>query len=97
MNRLRGAAAALLTTKLIAALIVATAGVALAQPGRGRIGAAELKTLYDAGKVVVLDVRGAAAYRDGHIAGALSAPLDTVAQKAAELKAAGKVVVTYCT
>ena len=68
------------------------------RPGTaGRIGAAELKKLYDAGKVVVLDVRGAAAYRDSHIAGALSVPLDTVAQRAAELKASGKVVVTYCT
>jgi 3-mercaptopyruvate sulfurtransferase SseA len=96
---------------LIAALACATAGVAFAQagPGRasnasarpepaeGRIGAAELKKLYDAGQVVVLDVRGAAAYRDSHIAGALSVPLDTVAQRAAELKASGKAFVTYCT
>ena len=48
-------------------------------------------------KVVVIDVRPAGAYRDNHIAGALSVPLDTVGQRAAELKASGKPVVAYCT
>jgi rhodanese-related sulfurtransferase len=67
-----------------------TAGVA-------RVGVVELKKLYDAGKVVVVDVRSAAAYRDGHVAGAVSMPPDAPAQVAAGLKASGKVLVTYCT
>jgi rhodanese-related sulfurtransferase len=65
--------------------------------GAARIAVAELKKLHAAGTVVVVDVRSAAAYREAHAAGALSAPLDVVASRAAELKAAGKTVVTYCT
>jgi rhodanese-related sulfurtransferase len=98
MTRLRGAAAGLVTAIAIAGSLAA-AGAALAQMGPGRITAAELKKLYDARTVLVVDVRGAAAYRTSHVAGAISVPLDTVAQKAAELKAqaAGKAIVTYCT
>jgi rhodanese-related sulfurtransferase len=76
-------------------LAVATA-IAQVPPGQ-RITTPELKKLYDVGRVVVLDVRSAAAYREAHITGALSVPLEQVAAKARELAASGQTVVTYCT
>jgi phage shock protein E len=86
-------------TKALVALVFVglAAGLAVAQVAAGRITAAELKKLYDAGTVIVVDVRTPAAYRDSHLKGALSVPLDQVAAKAAELAKSGKPVVTYCT
>jgi rhodanese-related sulfurtransferase len=46
--------------------------------------------------VVVLDVRGADAYRAGHIPGAVLVPLETVAGRAAEYAKVAKPIVTYC-
>ena len=82
---------------LASALVGVATGMVAAQVAAGRITAAELKSLYDAGRVVVLDVRAAAAYRESHITGALSVPLDQVAVKAPELVKSGKPVVAYCT
>lgn len=96
MHRVRGAAAAL-TAAIVIVLGFGPGGAALAQETAGRIGVAELKKLYDAGAVVVVDVRTEAAYRISHVAGALLVPLDATEQKAAGLKKAGKTVVTYCT
>jgi 3-mercaptopyruvate sulfurtransferase SseA len=96
MDRLRRTTVALTAAALIAVATLTPAGLAFAQGAAGRIGVGDLKKLHDAGKVVVLDVRSAAAYRDGHIAGALSVPLDTVVQRAAEFTG-GRIVVTYCT
>ena len=77
----------------------ATPGAQYANPDQAprRISLAEFKKVHDAGDVVVIDVRGADAYRRGHIPGALSVPLDTVAAKAAEWKTATRPIVTYCT
>lgn len=72
-------------------------GLALAQVAPGRITVAELKKLHDAGAVIVLDVRTQVAYRDSHLKGALSVPLDQVAARVAEFAKSGKPVVTYCT
>lgn len=82
---------------LASALLGLASGLVLAQVAPGRITAAELKSLYDAGRVVVLDVRSAAAYRESHVTGALSVPLDQVAARAPELVKSGKPVVAYCT
>ena len=88
----RAVAAALVLTLAVAAL-PAVRAQQLAQ----RITVAELKPLYDAGKVIVLDVRSAEAYQAEHVAGALSVPLAVVGEKAEELKSKGKLVVAYCT
>lgn len=56
----------------------------------------EFKALLDQDAIVVIDVRSRDAYRAAHIPGALSVPLETVAARAAEWKAAGKPVVAYC-
>lgn len=61
-----------------------------------RISMAEFKKLYDEGGVIVLDVRGVDVYRQGHIRGALSVPLQTVAARAGEWKDVRKPVVAYC-
>lgn len=63
---------------------------------RLRIPWEEFKPLYDAKKVVVVDVRDAASFQAGHIPGARSVPLDDVEKRAAELKKLQKPIVTYC-
>lgn len=61
-----------------------------------RITVAELKALQASGGVIVLDVRDPDAYKEGHIPGARSIPLDEVERHAGELKTARKPIVTYC-
>jgi rhodanese-related sulfurtransferase len=61
-----------------------------------RIALADLKKAVDAGQVLVVDVRDAGSYADGHLPGAISVPLDAIQQKAASLKASKKPIVTYC-
>lgn len=65
-------------------------------PAQGRTTIAELKKLIDGGKVIVLDVRSAEAYRLGHIPGAILAPLETVSARAAEWQNSTTPIVTYC-
>ena len=60
-----------------------------------QLSAAELQERLERGAVVVLDVRPASEYRAGHIAGALSAPLDELASMAAALPKRRQVV-AYC-
>jgi 3-mercaptopyruvate sulfurtransferase SseA len=67
-----------------------------AESAADRMPLAEFKRLFDQGAVVVVDVRGFASFRDGHIPGALSVPLDTVGRRAAEWKGETKPVVAYC-
>jgi len=50
-----------------------------------RIGVVEAKALAEAGDAILVDVRTRAAYEQEHIAGALSVPLDEVAERLAEL------------
>lgn len=60
-----------------------------------QLSAAELAKRLEAGRVVLLDVRPAAEYRAGHIAGARPAPLEQLATVAASLPKRGEVV-AYC-
>jgi rhodanese-related sulfurtransferase len=57
---------------------------------------AEFKKLVADDNVIVLDVRDADAYRQGHIPGAILVPLNTVQTRAGEWKTATKPIVTYC-
>ena len=71
--------------------------VAQATPEEARrVTADELKKMLDAGKAVVYDTRGKAAYDAEHIKGALSMPSDEVAARAGELPT-DKTLVFYCT
>ena len=56
----------------------------------------DFRKLYDQGQVVVYDTRSLAAYREGHIAGALPLPLDQIEAKIPELKKETRPIVTYC-
>lgn len=67
----------------------------LASP-RLRVEWAEFKKLYDAGKVVVVDVRSPEAYESGHIPGSRSVPLEEVEARGGELKKLNRPVVFYC-
>ncbi len=54
-----------------------------------------LRARLAAGEVVALDVRSAAEYAQGHIAGALSIPYDQIESRLAELPA-NREIVAYC-
>lgn len=59
------------------------------------VGAAELRRRLRAGEVTVIDVRPALEYEAGHIAGALSVPLEALDARAGELPT-DRPVVAYC-
>lgn len=61
-----------------------------------RIDQAELKALFDAGNVTLLDVRDADAYLASHIPGSLQIPLTRVEGEVSYLPK-GKPIVAYCT
>ena len=61
-----------------------------------RVTVQELKKLQASDAVVVVDVRAAESYAEGHIPGALSVPLDDLKDHLARLKALNKPIVTYC-
>jgi rhodanese-related sulfurtransferase len=84
----------------LVALILAAAWPAAAQladeTAVPRMSVAELKRALDAGQVLVIDVRDARSYADGHLPGSISIPLDQLAQKLALLKGSRKTLVAYC-
>lgn len=61
-----------------------------------RISYETFKAQYDRGEVLVLDTRGEAAYRAGHIPGAQWLPLDAVEKRIPELKKQTRPIITYC-
>lgn len=77
-------------------LAIARGGGADASAPPGRIAMDEFKKALDAGSVVVLDVRSAEQYAEGHIPGARSRPLATLDSWASEFKESKKPIVTYC-
>ena len=87
------------------ALVSIAVALALATPALGqvsgessvsRITLADFKQALDAGRIITIDVRDRDSYAAGHIPGALSVPLGSVGEKAAELKRSGKTIVAYC-
>ena len=84
----------------VVSVLAAGGGLASQQPADPfasvpRISGEELKKLVEEGRAVVVDVRGADAYAEGHLRGAVSIPLDEVVARAKELPQ-DKVIVTYC-
>lgn len=74
-----------------------TAAAAAPMPKSDRMSMADFKKLYEAGNVVVVDVRSNEAYLGGHIPGALSVPEATINDAVAEkLRKMGKPIATYC-
>jgi 3-mercaptopyruvate sulfurtransferase SseA len=65
-------------------------------PPQTRITFEEFKTLYDQDAVLVLDVRAAESYRNGHIPGAILLPLGQVLTKVEDLKKEKRAIVAYC-
>jgi len=63
--------------------------------GAARIKPEEAADLLKKDKAVLVDVRGAEAYKAGHIKGALSIPSNEIRDRARELPR-NKMIVTYC-
>jgi rhodanese-related sulfurtransferase len=81
--------------------LIALQGVALVHADNDpaavpRVSLADFKKELDAGKVLVIDVRGAETYRAGHIPGALHVPLSAWSEHLPKLKASKKPIVAYC-
>lgn len=85
----------LLAVAGIAAGAVAAAGQAT-EASVPRMTIAEFKKGLDAGTIVALDIRAAAAFAAGHIPGAVSLPPADAARRAPEFKAEKRTIVTYC-
>jgi 3-mercaptopyruvate sulfurtransferase SseA len=61
-----------------------------------RINVADAKKALDAGKAILVDVRGAVSYDQEHAKGAISLPLNELANRMGELPK-DKQIITYCT
>lgn len=61
-----------------------------------RIAVTDFKELQAKGDVLVLDVRDAESYRQGHLPGAVLMPLETVESRAPALRNEKRPIVTYC-
>jgi ArsR family transcriptional regulator len=88
-----------MTRVILAAGLAAAIAVGLdAQQAVERIDIEEFRKLYDAKKVLVVDVRDVHAFAIGHIPGAINVPLgeEERAEHLNALKAGGRQVVTYC-
>jgi hydroxyacylglutathione hydrolase len=84
---------------LVAVIALASAGAARAQGDSttvARVSLEAFKKDLDAGRILVIDVRGAETYRAGHIPGALHVPLSAWAEHLPKLKASKKPIVAYC-
>lgn len=55
----------------------------------------DYKELANAGAIIA-DVRSPLEFREGHIAGSVNYPLDSIRSRISELKKAGKPVITVC-
>ena len=77
--------------------VVSTSPAAPAPPTDNvrRVTIDELKTMMAENKAVVIDVRGDAAYKSGHIKGALMIPAAEIDKHVDELPK-DKLIVTYC-
>ena len=63
-----------------------------------RVTAQEAKSAFDAGTVIIVDVRSADSYASGHIAGARSIPLDRIEADPAGVSLDPAMwIITYCT
>ncbi|MGB7207626.1 MAG: rhodanese-like domain-containing protein [Pyrinomonadaceae bacterium] len=60
-----------------------------------RITIADAKKDYDAGTVVIVDVRAESAYKEEHIKGSLNITIDTMAANLNKLPK-GKKIIAYC-
>ena len=87
---------------VVALVAMLAAAQAPAESAPGKMTQREFKRLAAASKVVIVDVRNASNFRDGHIPRAISLPFDGTPWSAAydeaveTLKAAAKPVVVYC-
>ena len=50
----------------------------------------------DRGEAVIVDVRSARAFAEGHIPGAISIPADRIPTRVAEIRGLGKLPILYC-
>ena len=75
--------------------VAAATPAATPHDGVQRITPAELQAAVEKGAAVVVDVRGQAAYQQGHIKGARLIPAEQITSRAGELPR-DKTIVTYC-
>ena len=63
-----------------------------------RVTVEEAKTAFDSGEAIIVDVRSAESYAEGHIAGAISIPLGSIESNPSGLDLdKNQWIITYCT
>lgn len=72
-----------------------TASIQESSDGARRIKPEEARELLGKDKAVLVDVRGEAAYKAGHVKGALNIPFSDIRARARELPH-DKMIITYC-
>jgi hypothetical protein len=80
----------------LASPIVVLAAQATDEAAVPRMTLAVFKKALDAGTVLAVDVRDPASFAKAHIPGAILVTLGDYGSHLAELKAAGRTIVTYC-
>ena len=86
------------TIILIAILSACTPKVPQTESDVPRVTVEEAKSAFDKGGAVIVDVRSAQAYAEGHVAGAISIPLTEIENNIENLPLdKNKWIITYCT
>jgi 3-mercaptopyruvate sulfurtransferase SseA len=84
-------------TLFVSATLQTTPAAQETAPGDGvrRITPAEVRAALASGEAVIVDVRGAGAFAEGHIKGAMHLPTDQLLSRVGELPR-DKMIITYC-
>ena len=93
---LRRAFASLALAASLAVLAACVMWPAGTGPGAEPMPLAEAVDRRDRGEVVIVDVRSAGAFAEGHIPGAINVPIDELAQRVGELRKLNKLPILYC-
>ena len=87
---------------MLAVLALATAALACvvwpegSGPGASHMPLAEALERRDRGEAVIVDVRSAFRYAEGHIPGAIHVPAESIGERAAEIRRLGRQPILYC-
>jgi len=96
MNTYRAAMAGALALSLSAGPVASAVQQAAPREEGPRMAFEEFMKLVPADGVLIVDVRDAESYRNGHIPGAISIPLGEIPNQVERLKKEKRPIVTYC-
>ena len=93
---LRRASASLALVAAVGVVVSCVIWPAGTGPGAEPMSMAEAVDRRDRGEAVIVDLRSRGDFAQGHIPGAISVPLDELAQRVGELRALQRLPILYC-